>query len=71
MVQENIKTELLFRELFFFFFNYLKVDLMRRQDYVTWLAIRSYRFSCKLIIRIMDFFFLNQSKRLYIVLSRE
>lgn len=26
---------------------------------------------CKLIIRIMDFFFLNQSKKLYIVLSRE
>ena len=56
MVQENIKTELLFRELFFFFFNYLKVDLMRRQDYVTWLAIRSYRFSLQTDYKNYGFF---------------
>lgn len=42
--------------IIFFFFNYLKVDLMRRQDYVTWLAIRSYRFSLQTDYKNYGFF---------------
>lgn len=46
--------------IFFFFLLFEMIielfDLMRRQDYVTWLAIRSYRFSLQTDYKNYGFF---------------